>query len=167
MKLMEIYKSLTEDLNINSYTDLYRLSPETLVDNLGKYSTGDPERDEAVEVIRTRLNQDFPKGFKNIPDVILLYRFLLINDGVKIDETKIGIHFVADKSIIDDDWLYDIGVRDVNENSIGYILTCRINRDSIDFKNTIKNNIFYWSECEFTLYGNSNVVIINKEKYQL
>jgi hypothetical protein len=127
--------------------------------------SGFNNKEDAIEEMEYLLEADFPYGFNNIPQYVILYRVILIEDGEKINEEEIGEHFIADKKMAYTlSFLEKIGVWDNwSDDSKLWLLECKTKRQNIDIDATIGNRLLYPRENEFTLINASSVTIINKK----
>jgi hypothetical protein len=171
IKLFEDYNKYElflrdKGFEINSYKDIFKYTPKQIVDYLG-YEGFDSETD-AIKYLKELLKTDFPKGFRNIPKTILLYRIVALENIENLDVENLGIHFVSEKDILDQNFLDTIGLEDLT-NMTGndynlmkiYILTIETNIESIDFFQTLNNRLTFPIEKEITTYNNMNAKILN------
>ena len=85
-----------------------------------------------------------------LPETIILYRLLYLNEGDKINKEELGDHYSDNKKEL----LYNHHNKgsiygDYGENAI--LITVKVNKDQIDILNTLHNNIMYPHEQEITL----------------
>lgn len=147
---------------IKENTDILSKSPEEIIKYVGGDVAGFNSYDDAVEEIEYVINADFPYGLKNIPDKIILYRFLLLEDEEKINEEEIGEHFTAEQ-FIDRGFLEKIGVWDNwSDEAKLWLLTCETDKEYIDLDKTLANRLSYPRENEITLFDNANIKILKR-----
>jgi hypothetical protein len=158
-------------LVIDKYEDIFKYDATTYVKHLGY--EGFNEEEDGVEFLTRFLNEDFPYGLRNIPDKVTLYRLLALNDVKDIDVDDFGTHYVADKNLIDSDFINTIGLEDVvgmldmdYENTKLYIVTVELDKNQIDFIHTIHNRLLYPTENEFTTIKSPKIVIKNIEIFE-
>ena len=99
------------------------------------------------------MSKDFPVGFRNIPDKIKLYRLITnCRDKKDINLTTIGIHFVADKKLLNEEFVSLIDTISYKDVLAKYfIVTIETSWNNIDVDKTLAYNIWYPDEHEFTL----------------
>jgi len=149
---------------------ILKQSSEELVNKLG--ADGFNTKEDAIEYLNWLKTEAFPEGLSNIPSEMTLYRVLVISDGKKIDDDKIGIHFVSTKdTIFEKTWLERIGifnVTDYNEESSEFwLLTCKVSRNNLDIRETINNRLRYPDEQEFTLKSPQGIRVVDKERIDI
>ena len=93
---------------------------------------------------------DILSWLNGLPEEIILYRLLYVDDDEKIDKEFLGDHYTPNKKEL----LYN----HYNKGSIyggneGYpvLIKVKINKEQIDIFNTVHNNIYYPHEEEITL----------------
>ena len=160
-----IKKLVREELNLIESFDILNKSPKQIIKHVGNDTSGFNNSEEAEEEIENLINMDFPYGFKNIPNEVILYRVLLLKDGESVNEENVGEHFISESNLIDIGFLEKIGVLDSwSEDARLWLLTCQTSRDNINIERTIGNRLIYPREYEFTLYNNSKIKIIDKKE---
>lgn len=102
---------------------------------------------------------------KNLPDVLTLYRIILVDKQSNINRKQIGKHFTDSKSLLYDiSFLRNLGFSaDEVENANFYIITIEIGKENIDMINTISARIYHPQEEE--IYVNTmdyKIIGINK-----
>jgi len=92
------------------------------------------------------------KWLNNLPETIILYRLIYVDEERDIDKEELGAHY----SHIKKDLLHNHHSRgsiysnsEMGENAL--LLTVKIKKDQIDIFNTLHNNILYPHEQEITL----------------
>jgi hypothetical protein len=154
----------------NFNQDLLSKSPSDVFDYYNDYS-GFNSKEDAIEELEYLLEADFPYGFKNIPQNIILYRVLLLDNNIPVNEEEVGHHFISLRENIDIGFLEKIGVWDEwSEDSVLWLLECETTKDNLDIEVTIGNRLLYPRENEFTLKNPNKVKITNKsilEKSQI
>jgi len=156
-----IQKIIREELNF----DILNKSPKQIIQQVGNDTSGFNNSEEAEEEIENLINMNFPYGFKNIPNEVILYRVLLLKDEEIVNEENVGEHFISESNLIDIGFLEKIGVLDNwSEDARLWLLTCQTSRYNINIERTIGNRLIYPREYEFTLYNNSKIKIIDKKE---
>lgn len=164
MNLSESYKNRLQEL-AGLQRDLLNKSPEEIIKNVGNDTSGFNNREDAIEELEYLLSVDFPDGLKKIPDEVVLYRVILIENGEKINEKEIGEHFVSSPQFIDVGFLENIGVMDNwSDESKLWLLKCVTSKENVDIARTIGNRLLYPRENEFTVFDAGKIKIINKEE---
>ena len=166
---MEILKIVLTE-NMFDYPNVLKQNSETLMYDIGEDEGLDDvfygeynNKEDAIKELDYLLKTDFPTGFKNIPLTPILYRVLVSKDGRDYSDYSMGSSFVAEESLITENWLESIGAWGKwTDDSQLYILKCKVNRNDIDMFNTIKNRLAYPQESEFTLKFKSNVEVLEK-----
>jgi len=92
------------------------------------------------------------KWLEELPQTIILYRLIYVDEERDIDKEELGAHY----SHIKKDLLHNHHSRgsiysnsEMGENAL--LLTVKIKKDQIDIFNTLHNNIMYPHEQEITL----------------
>lgn len=162
-----IRKLIREELDLISKFDILNQPPEDIIKHVGNDTSGFNNREDAIEELEYLINADFPTGFKNIPNVVVLYRVLLLEDGDSINEDVVGEHFISEPNLIDVGFLEKIGVwENWSEDAKLWLLTCEVEKNNIDIERTIGNRLLYPRESEFTLYNDKKIKIISKKQIQ-
>ena len=84
--------------------------------------------------------QSLLEWLNGLPDTIILYRVLYIDEDKEINKQELGDHYSTDKKEL----LYNHHNKgsiygDYGENAI--LITVKVNKDQIDILNTLHNNI--------------------------
>lgn len=162
----EIFKKTIKyhkDIIINKYEDIFKYSVKDYIDKLG-YDGFNYEKD-AIEHLNDLFKSDFPIGFLNIPKKVTLYRVLFLEKLKDINKKDFGLHYIADKKIIEEnDFLGSIGGDNYSNEYKPYIFEVEVDRDDINYYWTIHNNLLYPREYEITLNKNVKVKIKKYEK---
>jgi 3-methyladenine DNA glycosylase Tag len=96
-----IQKIIREELNLIESFDILNNTPKQIIKHVGNDTSGFNNSEEAEEEIENLINMDFPYGFKNIPNEVILYRVLLLKDGESVNEENVGEHFISESNLID------------------------------------------------------------------
>lgn len=160
-KDLELLSKL-ENHRVNKFSDITKEDLKRIIVDLFANFQGSWKSEETLDNCYKKLSLNYPVGFKNIPDVIRLFRYLEVDEESKIRTEHLGIHFVSNKKDINDDFLDSIWVGDKD----GYIVEIETTKNQIDVKETIENNLYYPDEHEITLKENAKYKIIKVWKYQ-
>ena len=109
-------------------------------------------------------NQDFPIGLYNLPKKIKLYRVLHLKSEKDFNKDELGVHFIADTRLINDDFLWSIGITKKEYKKL-YLVTINVDSEYIDIDWTLSYKARYPNEFEFTLKDNSKYEVESIEKY--
>lgn len=102
----------------------------------------------------------------NLPQKVELYRILQVDNKKFINKQKLGIHFTDDKSNFDDGFLQSLGFsRGEIEEKKFYIVTIQIDKELIDFENTIATRLSHPYEDEYTINKDANYKITSIEQF--
>jgi hypothetical protein len=87
--------------------------------------------------------------YDNLPEMLTLYRVVFADDEKSIDLQYPGSHYSMNKrNLIDSHYG---SLNDSSYGSKGYLITVKVQKQLIDFYESIKNNILYPNEQEITL----------------
>lgn len=124
-------------------------------------------KEDAIEELDYLFNTDFPYGFKNIPEIVTLYRVLLINKETNIiKEENVGDHYISVNNEIGRGFLEKIGIWDdwdEDEEKL-ILLECKTTKNNIDIDASVGNRLAFPRENEFTVIDGSKVKIIGKKE---
>jgi hypothetical protein len=109
-------------------------------------------------------NQDFPVGLYNLPKQIKLYRIIYLKSEKDFNKDDLGVHFIADKRLINDDFLWSIGITKKEYKKL-YLISINVDSKYINIDWTLSYKARYPNEFEFTLKDNSKYEIESIEKY--
>jgi len=154
--------SKLENHRVNKFSDITKEDLKRIIVDLFANFQGSWRAEETLDNCYKKLSLNYPMGFKNIPNIIRLFRYLEVQEESKIRTEYLGIHFVPDKKNINDDFLDSIWVH----NKDGYIVEIETTKNQIDVKETIVNNLYYPDENEITLKEKAKYKIIKIEKYK-
>jgi len=139
-------------------------SPGEIIKYVGDDTSGFNSREDAIEEVEYLLEADFPNGFRNFPDKVILYRLLLLDNGESINEDELGEHFTSESNL-DIGFLEKIGIwENWSDDTKLWLLTCETEKRNIDIVRTIGNRLLFPRENEFTLLNSSKINIINKRQ---
>lgn len=88
--------------------------------------------------------------YENLPNTMVLYRLVFSNSEEEIDKQYPGYHYTRKKNNLLDNHYFQ-SYRDSSIGEKPFIIKVRIQKQMIDFYESIKNNILYPGEKEITL----------------
>ncbi len=88
--------------------------------------------------------------YENLPNSMILYRLVFSNSEEEIDKQYPGYHYTRKKNDLLDNHYFQ-SYRDSSSGEKPFIIKVRIQKQMIDFYESIKNNILYPGEKEITL----------------
>jgi len=110
---------------------------------------------EAKNELKDHLNR-----VKNLPETLIGYRILAVNDKKDINLDEIGSHFGENKVELLSNHSFCTGCGEKY-----YLITAKIPKKEVDLEETIKNNILYPNEMEITVKNKGkNVKIVRIEE---
>ena len=116
---------------------------------------------DADNFLKTLVNENFPFGFKDIPDEIILLKIIYLKNENDLDSTRINPFYFANE----DDVENIKGIFDgADYEGERFMLKVKTKKENIDVEETLRNNLIYQFEYSTTLKPNSNVEIISLEK---
>lgn len=153
-----IYKSINEYLNENnSFNELKEWSYEYVKKNtegFNSYEDGVDYLDWFFEIL------------DSLPSKLNLYRILQVDNKSDINKKTIGYHFTDNKNNFDDGFLQSLGFsRSEIQDKNFFIVTILIDKNQIDFRNTITTRLSHPYEDEYTIKDNANYQIIGIEHF--
>jgi len=160
---MKKYLQFIKESFITSYGKKYNNIKEWAYDYAKEHHDGFNNYEDAIE----ELNYIFDE-IDNLPEYVNLYRILQVNKKSDIDRKNLGRHFILDKKLFyDEGFLNSIGFSkgDIEGNNF-YIITININKNDIDFENTIACRLDHPREYEYTI-SNTNYKINKIEKFKV
>lgn len=160
MKYIKVYETFKFHTN-----ELY---DETALDFVNKYysdETGESyygDYNEILNRVNDFVTTDFPQGLNNIPDRVVLYRLLNVNDITNINKSELGKSYVGDKEMFDDiDFLESFLFRYGEKIKKWFIVTIETDRSNIDLEGSMGNRAEYPDEFEIVLKNDINLKIID------
>ncbi len=101
-----------------------------------------------------------------LPTNVTLYRILQVDKRSDINKKNLGKHFTDNKDNFDDGFLQSLGFSrsEIQEKKF-YIVTILINKNQIDFANTVATRLTHPYEDEYTLKDNAAYKIIEVEQF--
>jgi hypothetical protein len=117
--------------------------------------------EDALEELEYLLSEPFPDGLIDMPEKVILFRLLEIEEGEEVNIENLGVHFVAYEELhYDEGFINMIGLSKNSDNNF-YIVTIETPSSNIDMKNTIAARLDYPREFEFTLKDDTMVEVKN------
>ena len=165
----KIFENYDNDVDCDYCDTGYELLQNYYQDGLaGLYG-----KEEVEERVIDFCQDDFPIGLNNMPEVIVLYRLLNLENESEIRKNNLGIHFVGDKNMFDDkDFLYSASILSGNDSVRNwFIVTIETDIENINIESTLSNRAEYPYEYEYSLSSDSNLKItdikqIDNDHYQ-
>lgn len=101
-----------------------------------------------------------------LPTNVRLYRILQVDKRSDINKKNLGKHFTDNKDNFDDGFLQSLGFSrgEIQEKKF-YIVTILIDKNQIDFENTVATRLTHPYEDEYTLKENAIYKIIEVEQF--
>ncbi len=110
---------------------------------------------EAKNELKYHLNR-----VKNLPETLIGYRILVVNDKKDINLDEIGSHFGKNRLELLSNHSFCTGCGEKY-----FLITAEIPKNEIDIEETIKNNILYPNENEITVKNKGkNIKILKIEE---
>ncbi len=106
--------------------------------------------EDAREELNWLLDTDYPKGYKNMPEQVYLYRLLFLEDGKKLDSNRLGYHWIMNPEIIDKNFIETIRSTSDAPWVDPIIIKGLFNSEDLDWVDTIHHNMNFPSEQEIT-----------------
>lgn len=88
--------------------------------------------------------------YEKLPNSMTLYRLVFSDSEEQIDKQYLGYHYTRSKKDLLDNHYYQ-SYRDSSQGENPYILKVKVQKQMVDFYDSIKNNILYPGEKEITL----------------
>jgi hypothetical protein len=101
--------------------------------------------------------KDYLNRVKNLPETLIGYRILVVNDKKDINLDEIGSHFSENKVELLSNHSFCTGCGEKY-----YLITAKIPKKEVDLQEMLKNNILYPNELEITVKNKGKNVKILK-----
>jgi len=154
---------LTDQHYLMRYVEdfIYRVYYPDGTSNQGLYTYS-----EIKNRVKRFCRTNFPKGLKNIPTPLKLYRLLNVENEKDINRGNLGNHFVGNKRMFyDEEFLESASILHGNDPiKKFYLVTVETTADNLDIDQILGNRAEYPLEYEFTLIDDTNLKIINIEE---
>ncbi len=116
---------------------------------------------DADNFLKTIVSENFPFGFNNIPEKIILLKILYLKNENDFDRNKLSHFYFANEDDIEN----MRGILDGAEyGGEPFLIKVKTKKANIDVEETLRNNLLYQFEYSTTLKLNSEVEIISIEK---
>jgi hypothetical protein len=114
------------------------------------------EEEEAYTYLKERVEM-----FNNLPNLITLYRVVLLNRLSELRRDNLGSSFVLDRNKINDEFL-NLIVENRIKGKKAFIIEVLVHKSEIDVKTTLLQNLNFLAEEEITLKNDGrNIKIVN------
>ena len=140
-KPLRLSSGETPNLNEN----YVRFSDDVYSTLLDDYKNVGLEGDDAILDLDNLIS-----SYENLPNSMILYRLVFSDSQEEIDTQYPGYHYTRKKKDLLDNHYFQ-SYRDSSTGETPYIIKVRIQKQMIDFYESIKNNILYPGEKEITL----------------
>jgi hypothetical protein len=118
--------------------------------------------DDAIEYLNW-----FFEVYENVPQEMTLYRILYLEKKSDLNRKIIGLHFTDNNKNFDNGFLQNLGFsRSEIDSSKFYIITINVNRNDIDWENTVATRLQHPYEDEYTLKRTAKYKISSIEKWE-
>ena len=116
--------------------------------------------------VRRFCRSKFPRGLKDIPNPLKLYRLLNVGSQDDINKNNLGNHFVGDKKMFYDEHFLDSAsiLNGNDEIKKFFLVTIETTSHNLDIDQILGNRAEYPLEYEFTLKDDTNLKIVNVEE---
>lgn len=123
-----------------------------------------------IDDFKLFLSESFPIGFKNIPKIIPLYRFVTLKNESSLNKEKLGTSWFAnidlDDSFFDQlDYLVRSDKGKPKDHNL-YIIKANINEDKIDIPRSLWLRSCNSSENEIRLKNDKNIKVVSIKKWK-
>lgn len=166
MKWIKLWENYIESKKESKY---YKLA----LDYINKYYSDEDGRSpygnygEILNRVIDFVNTDFPYGLNNIPNPVILYRFLNVDSIKNINKDNLGKYYVGDKEMFNDhDFLESFFYRYGEENKKWFIVTIQTTESNIDIYDSLGNRAEYPDEYQISIKDDRNLKILNIEEIE-
>ena len=122
-------------------------------DNL--FVTGYKDIENGQKFVYKRMNQSFPHGYKDIPNVATFYRVLFLSKNKRFKKNELGKHWVSNPEIMDHWWIDSLmGDLGYTEDDVQRIVVIKAEIDTKQYLNvtkTVEHNAMFPYEQEWTM----------------
>jgi hypothetical protein len=116
---------------------------------------------DADNFLNTLVNENFPFGFKSIPNEIILMKIIYLKNKNDFEINRLSPFYFANEGDIEN----IIGILGgANFEGEPYLIRVKTVKNNIDIEKTLRNNLLYQFEYSTILKTNSKVEIIAIEK---
>ena len=152
------FSNLTEE-------DLYNIAKWCLFDGYILYNLDELNDEDAIEEIvndfKLLLKDNYPDGFKNTPNILILYRIVKLNNPKELNTSNLGgswfsnIERIEDKNFIDQ--LF-------NNSKNLYMITAEVPIQKVDIPRSLIQRVTTYIENEVVLKDDTDIKIISIDK---
>lgn len=127
----------------------------------GNGAPGFNNMEDAIEYLDWFFGQ-----YENIPKVLTLYRILQLEEPSELNKDHIGLYFTDDKDNFTTNFLQSLGFTrsDINKGNF-HIVTIEVDRNEINWENTITTRLRHPYEDEYTLKKDAKYSIVSIDKW--
>ena len=165
-------KDKPTEKNISEYNSFSQLTDKDLYDiaNWALFKEGymlydeltdDEAIDEIVNDFNLLLKSNYPEGFKNVPNVLTLYRIVKLKSSDELNKSKLGMSWFSDKERIEDKNFID---QLFNTNQNLYLITAEVPISNIDIPRSMVQRVMSYIENEVVIKDDTNISIIDLKK---
>lgn len=105
--------------------------------------------------------------YSKVKKEMILYRIIYLDKKSELDIKNIGLYFTDDSNNFDSNFIENLGFTKSDiESGKFYIIKIKIDRDGIDWQNTITTRLAHPNENEFTLKKKSKYKVISIKKWK-
>lgn len=155
------FNNLTDD-------DLYEIAEWGLENEFsfsGVWDVADNMQDaikEIVESFKLLLKDEFPEGFKNMPDVVTCYRMVVLNTPEDLNKKNLGKSWFTNPNRIT---MSDFRQQLLHLNTKNvYLITANIHQSIMDIPRSLFQRDMVYLENEIVLKDDTNIEVVNLEK---
>lgn len=152
MKIVESFTSFTNLKNLKKWA----------FNKIKNSYEGFNSPEDAKDYLNWFFETDFPDGISNIPNEVILYRYLNVKFKKNINFEKLGTHFLSNFKNMNMNYFFMM-IDVINDNNL-YLVTIKTSKENINLKETIENRINFPDEYEWTLYDNYKYEIVDIKK---
>jgi len=120
------------------------------------------DKEADFEFLTDLINADFPFGYKNIPDEIILYKILYLTDLRFFEPDRLAVHYLSSVGDIQN---LKLKLDGAEYEGNPYVVSVKTKSKNIDVLETLGNNMVYQYEYETTLLPNSKVEFLTIKPY--
>lgn len=164
-----IKEYLNNDKRYNSFSnlserDLYDIAKWALFDG-GYILYNDLNNKDAIEEtvndFKLLLKSNYPDGFKNVPNILILYRVIKLNTSKELNTLNLGNSWFSNKERINDKNFID---QLFNNSKNLYIITAEVPLSKVDIPRSLIQRSMTYIENEVVLNDDFNIKIISFDK---
>lgn len=115
-----------------------------------------------IESFKTLLKDKFPDGFNGIPNIVTIYRFVVLKSPEELNKTHLGYSWFTNPNRINNSdfkqQMWHLKTSDL------YLITAQIDQSKIDIPRSLFQRDTVWLENEVVLKDDSNIKIVSLDK---